>query len=310
VLCLVRSLTSRPFQWPGPPPAFLAAFFAGAFFAALFAGAFFAAFLAGAFLAAFFVATHILRNVFCHTKSVITRFKTQIEPNKPMLGMVTSAAPLQCYWLACVLQFLMDTIAVAGLAVGAIGALAAVAAAWFAWKAPTKEDLERVESNTAKTSERLEKVQSHIASVNERLNDQHSYDLLVSRAQKVSISVNANDRMNDPLNLRFTLNDPLVTLTRIETFNQVGTLFGSADCSLIETLIFSASIEPNMAQRWFSAGTPDQSFNRKLLRLRAHMLIENREVYRDFAVHLVQGSRQGIDRTHMNEQIFILEGNC
>jgi iron complex outermembrane receptor protein len=101
-----------------------------------------------------------------------------------------------------------------------------------------------------------------------------------------------------------------ITLTRVEMFNQVGTLFGSADCSLVEPLTFSATIESDMAQRWYYAGTPEQAINRKLLSVRAHMLLDNREVYRDFSVLLVQGTRLAMDRVHMSEYIFILEGNC
>jgi len=204
----------------------------------------------------------------------------------------------------------MDKIAVASLIVGGVGALAAAAAAWFAWKAPTKEDLKRVEDHTAKTSERLEKVQSHIARVDERLNEQHSYDLLVSRAQRVSISVSGVDKMNEQLRLRLKLKDPEAVLTHIELFNEVGNLFGSADCSQIEQLMFSAAIDSNTVQRWFSGGTADQTVNRKRLRLRAHMLIEGRQVHRDFAVHLMHSSRQGPDRTYATEQVFILEGTC
>jgi hypothetical protein len=207
-------------------------------------------------------------------------------------------------------QFRMDKIAVAGLIAGSIGALAAVAAAWFAWKAPTKKDLERVENNTAETSQRLERVRSHIASVDERLAEQHSYDLLVSRAQRVALAVNGEDRTGVPLRFALRLKDTAVLLTHVELFNEVGTNFGSADCTLTEPPIFSATLDPNTTERWYGGGTVDQMIGRMRLRLRVHMQIDKRDVYRDVAVHLIQTTRPNPSRPNSMERVFILEGNC
>jgi hypothetical protein len=71
----------------------------------------------------------------------------------------------------------MDPIAVTGLV-----------AAYFAWKAPTKDDLQRVEDHTAVTAERLQRVHA-------RLDDQHLNDAAISKAQRIPIRVSANGDM-------------------------------------------------------------------------------------------------------------------
>lgn len=204
----------------------------------------------------------------------------------------------------------MPTIAVAGLIISVVSAVAAIIAAWFSAKAPTKSDLRRVEDNTAETSDRLDKVRSHIARVDQHLNEQRNQELLAAKAQRVSIAVNGNDRFDAPLKLLFKLRDPGVILTFIEMFNEVGTLFGSAECESIGDLSFIANLDNGAVQRWFSAGTPNQSFNRRLLRIRIHMQIEERMAHRDIAVNVVSGTRQQPSQPNSAEQAFILEGNC
>jgi hypothetical protein len=202
----------------------------------------------------------------------------------------------------------MQAIAIAGLVIGTVSAVAAIFAAWFAWKAPTKSDLQRVEENTAETSERLDKVRTHIARVDERLHDQHSRDLLIAEAQRVAIAVSGSNEFSDPLKLSFKIKDPKVVLTYIEMLNDVGTLFGSADCEPTEDLSFTAILDNSAVQRWFSSGKPDQAFNRRSLRVRAHMHIAERVVYRDVPISLISGTRPG--QPNSGVQVFILEGNC
>lgn len=205
-------------------------------------------------------------------------------------------------------QFRMQAIAVAGLIVGAVSAVAAILAAWFAWKAPTKSDLRRVERNTAETSDRIDKVRSHIARVDERLQEQHSRDSLIAEAQRVAIAVSGSNEFSDPLKLSFKLKDPEVMLTYIEMFNDVGTLFGSADCEQTGDLSFTATLDNSAVQRWFSSGKLDQAFNRRSLRIHVHMRIEERIVYRDIPISLISGTRAG--QPNSSVQVFILEGNC
>jgi hypothetical protein len=87
----------------------------------------------------------------------------------------------------------MDPIAVAGLVVGTKGAAAAVAAAIYARASPTKADLQRVEDNTAESAR-------HIDAVRKQLAEQERRDGHIGRAQRVSISVSANDRASQLLN--------------------------------------------------------------------------------------------------------------
>jgi len=89
----------------------------------------------------------------------------------------------------------------------------------------------RVEQNTADTSARLEKVHAHIANVDNQLRAQHQHDLFISKAQSVNVSVSGEDSAEKPLAILLTLKDPAVTLTRVEMFNEIGSVFGSADCS-------------------------------------------------------------------------------
>lgn len=204
----------------------------------------------------------------------------------------------------------MDKIAVASLAVGLVGAVAAAIAAVFAGMAPTKKDLQRVEHHTATTSLGLEKVQAHLANVDSRLRDQHTYDLVVSKAQRVSITAKGDANIDDPMSLQLTLKDSNAILNHIELFNEFGTLYGSCLCSAVEPFFFTATVESATAQRWFGGGTTDQSTNRKRLRIRAHMLLEGKEAYRDFAVHMVEGMRAGQDRTQPTKRVYLLEGSC
>jgi hypothetical protein len=131
----------------------------------------------------------------------------------------------------------MDKIAVAGLAVGAVGSIAAIFAAIFAGKSPTKEDPKRVEA--------------HLAEVDGHLSEKNKRELLISQAERVSMSVAGRNRMADPLTLKFTIENPTVTLLRIELVNKLGMLAGSVDCVPSGPLSFTATLSPEVAQRWF-----------------------------------------------------------
>jgi hypothetical protein len=196
----------------------------------------------------------------------------------------------------------MDTITIVGLVIGivsaiaaVIAAIAAVAAVLYAKKAPTKEDLERVET--------------HIARVDDHLSEQNQRDLSTSRAERVSISVNGRNRLIEPLTLVLTVKDPGVTLLRIELVNDLGMFSGMTDCLPSDPLSFIATIPPEVAQRWFGSCRTGLSTNQKLAPIRAFMKIEGREVHRTFSVNMTELTQQWPNMQH-SEQIFSLSGTC
>ena len=70
---------------------------------------------------------------------------------------------------------------------------------------------------------------------------------------RLSIIVAAQARTSDPLNLRFTLSDPGVTLLQIELANQFNKGAGTAQCVKEAPRIFVATVEPKVVQRWYNA---------------------------------------------------------
>jgi len=115
-------------------------------------------------------------------------------------------------------------VAILGLIFAALGAVAAIFAAYFAWKAPTKEDLERVEQHTAATS-------MHLAGVLGQLQEQKSRDELIARANRLAIAVEGQGQDTNPLRLSLMVKEPNIPFIHVEFFNQLGTLFGSASSS-------------------------------------------------------------------------------
>jgi hypothetical protein len=203
-----------------------------------------------------------------------------------------------------------DKIALAALLVSILAAIAAFAAVWFAYKSPTREDLQRVEENTANAAAGLERVHTHIASVNSQLSEQRSRDNLISHAQHVSIRVSGSGYMNRPLPVSLTLDEDDITIDRIEMFDQVGMRFGEAKCNRVEPLTFCSELVADEAQKWYGNGIPNRIANERLLTLRAHILIAGNPAYRDFAVLLTLGQRPGKDPTRPMARVLILEGSC
>jgi len=74
-------------------------------------------------------------------------------------------------------------------------------------------------------------------------------------AGRLSMTVAAQDRMSNPLNLRFTFNDPSVTLLRIELANQLDKGAATSQCVKEAPRIFVATVEPKAAQRWYNANS-------------------------------------------------------
>jgi hypothetical protein len=182
----------------------------------------------------------------------------------------------------------MDPIAVGGLVVGAIGAVAAVVgaiaaicAARYAKASPTKEDLERVETNTAKTAKHIDAVRDYMAEQNRR-------ELLESQAEQLSISASAHNICTEPLKLLLVLKDQRATLLRIDLLNNRNMISGTYDCENAESLVFTAVIDPDAALSWYGSGDHTENFNLVTLKIRAFFKIDGPEVNRTFSVHLAR----------------------
>jgi hypothetical protein len=179
-----------------------------------------------------------------------------------------------------------------GTIVGIASMVFAGLAAWFAWKAPTKRDLARVEQNTADTS-------VHLENVHRSLKAQEMRDALNARAQRVSMTASGSTHVNHPMEVTITLKEPDIAPTQIELYNEVGNLFGSSICNEIQDMCWTSTIQPLQFQRWYGSGTVVDNINRKRVKLRVYMLIEEQEVYRDFAVQIMFVSPS-----------FTLDGSC
>lgn len=70
---------------------------------------------------------------------------------------------------------------------------------------------------------------------------------------RLSLSVAAQAKTNDPLNLRFTLPSPDMTLLRVELANQLDKGAGTAQCIKEAPQQFVATVEPKVVQRWYNA---------------------------------------------------------
>jgi hypothetical protein len=193
-------------------------------------------------------------------------------------------------------------IAVWGLWVAVVAAVAAIVAAvaaiWtliYAKDAPTKDDLSRVEENTA----HLEEVRTGISSVDSRLKKQEDAESIRIRANRVSITASGNLAGTVPYPLHLLIrepNPPNLSLTHIELYNEHGNSFGSFPCSRIgdpSLLNFQADIPMTAMGEWFRAGTPVQTLSRVRLKLRVWMSMDGFEAYRDMAVTIVDTSNTG-----------------
>jgi hypothetical protein len=121
--------------------------------------------------------------------------------------------------------------------------------------------------------------------------------------------VTGYNRLIDPLIIVLTIEDPSVTLLRIELVNEKGMRSGSVDCLPSDPLSFTASVPPEDAQRWFGSCQANLSTNQKLAPIRAFMKIEGREVNRTFSVNMIQFTAQ-LPKMQHYEQVFSLTGAC
>jgi hypothetical protein len=167
-----------------------------------------------------------------------------------------------------------------------VGTVAAIVAALgtihFGRKSLTKGDLRPVEENTA----HLEEVRERITNIDARSKGQMERDQLISKANRVSVSVSGDGPSAEPLVVHLTLKDASVTIKHIELINDANSFFGSAPCNRVGELEFTASIEPKTVLSWFNGGVRIQHITRVRVNLRVFMLMETQEVFRSMVAVL------------------------
>jgi hypothetical protein len=182
-------------------------------------------------------------------------------------------------------------------------------AAIFAALAPTRKDLQRVEQNTAASSIELKEVRKHISSVDEQLREQRADEEHAATARRLSIAVRGDQDYGEPLRIALTLKEPDVTLTYIELLNESGALFGSSPCVQESPRIFIASLEQEVARRWFNGGSVEGNVDYKRLVIRAALLLEDRPAHREFVVYLNNVLQQMPNGSGM-VNVLHLTGDC
>jgi hypothetical protein len=128
-------------------------------------------------------------------------------------------------------------------------------------------------------------------------------------AGRLSINVAAQNRTSDPLNLRFTLSDPAVTLFRIEIANQLDNEVGCIQCVKEAPRVFVATVEPKVVQRWYIAN-PYWDGETKQLPIRAFFMTNGRAECRTIWVTMSPRTIPISGFLDLNDSAWLLEGPC
>jgi hypothetical protein len=126
---------------------------------------------------------------------------------------------------------------------------------------------------------------------------------------RLSMIVSAQNRTSDPLNLRFALSDPRVTLLRIEIANQLDKEAGTAQCVEAVPRIFVATVEPNVIQRWYNAN-PYWDGETKQLPIRVSFKTNGQAASRTIWVRM---SPRPMPKSRLRDDgdfVWFLEGPC
>lgn len=173
---------------------------------------------------------------------------------------------------------------IANLVVATIAMMAACAAALFALKGPSRQDLERVEKNTAATAEQITAVRGHIAKVEDHLGIQNSRAELTAAGNKVSISVAGEGWYQLPIPISLTLVDPDITLISLDLINDSELLSGNVKCTRASETTFTAVIDGSQFAVWFNSGKSVDTIDKHLVFLRVNMKIGGLDVSKNLPV--------------------------
>lgn len=184
-----------------------------------------------------------------------------------------------------------------------VSALAAGFAVYLGLKAPTKEDLKRIEENTHETSIHIDAAREHLACEAQRT-------ALQTRASRVSVEVTGWGELYKPLTMRFTLNDTGAILFRVDLINEHHMLTGSALCVAAAPLHYAVEVTPEVVRDWYYSGNIVSGALGRLLQIRAHLRIIDEETSRTFSVRLVRDNRPNPSRPGLTEAFWTVEGRC
>jgi len=127
--------------------------------------------------------------------------------------------------------------------------------------------------------------------------------------ERVSMTVDAQNKMNEQLILRFKIADPDIILFRIELATQLDKAAGIIDCVNVDPQVFVAAAEPKVVQRWYNA---NRYWNgeTKQLPIRVFLCAGGQAVCRTIWVMMSPGSPQGSGPADVDDFTWILDGPC
>jgi hypothetical protein len=175
---------------------------------------------------------------------------------------------------------------VANLVVAVIAALAAIVAAIFAFKAPSKDDLKRVENQLATQNRREE---------------------ILVESQRVSITVNGEGLDREDITLEFCVGNRNVVMQTVELVNRKDLRSGSASCVDRGTGRFAATFKPAEISGWMLNSDDLESRSFGTVNIRALFHVEGHAAERTFAVNIRKEQRIGNSAV---SYYYTVSGNC
>ena len=130
-----------------------------------------------------------------------------------------------------------------------------------------------------------------------------------SLTERTSMTVEAQNRMNEQLILRFKVTDPAITLFRIALDNQLDKAAGTIDCVNVDPQVFIAAAEPKVVQRWYNAN-PYWNGETKRLPIRVFMGDGGHAACRTIWVMMSPGAPAGSGPTDVENFTWLLDGPC
>ena len=124
-----------------------------------------------------------------------------------------------------------------------------------------------------------------------------------------SMTVHAQNKMNEHLVLVFKVSDPAITLFRVQLDNQLDQTVGPIQCLKIDPQIFVAAAEPKVVQLWYNAN-PYWNGETKRLPIRVFMGDGGHAACRTIWVMMSPGAPAGSGPTDVENFTWLLDGPC